>query len=242
VTAVFAHRGCTEEGARENSLDAFVDARRLGADGIELDVRLTKDGALAVHHDAEIPGAGLIPELGVAELPAYVPLLADVLAVCDGMTVNVEIKNAPQDPGWDPGEAVAALTAAAIDEAGWTERVIVSSFQPETLRAVQAADSRLALGALWGFGSDPGPGLDQAVAAGYRAVHPFVLAVTPELVARAHDAGLAVNVWTVNAVSDLERMVALGADAVITDRLRDARGVADREGAEHGDAPGPGGP
>ncbi len=210
----------------ENSLDAFTEARRLGADGVELDVRVTKDGALAVHHDAEIPGVGVIPELAVADLPAFVPLLPDVLAVCEGMTVNVEIKNAPQDPGWDAGEAVAALTAATIDEAGWTDRVIVSSFELATLRAVQAADGRLALGALWGFGSDPGPALEEAAAAGYRAVHPFVLSVTPDLVTHAHAAGLAVNVWTVNAPEDLERMVELGADAVITDRLSDAVRVA----------------
>src|ERR1700735_4784421 len=163
MTAVFAHRGCTE-GFTENTIDAFAEARRLGADGVELDVRLTKDGALAIHHDAELPGVGVIPELGAAELPGYVPLLADVLAVCDGMTVNVEIKNAPADPGWDAGEVVAALTAEAIDLAGWTDRVIVSSFQAATLRAVQAADERLALGALWGFGADPGRGLEEAVA------------------------------------------------------------------------------
>src|SRR6185437_16173883 len=191
----------------------------LGADGVELDVRLTADGALAVHHDAEIPWVGLIPELGVADLPPHVPLLSDVFAVCEGMTVNVEIKNAPQDRGWDAGEAVAALTAAAIEEAGWTDRVIVSSFQPATLRAVQAADPRLALGALWAFGDDPGPALDEAAAAGLRAVHPFVLSVTPELVRRAHAAGLAVNVWTVNGPDDLRAMVALGVDAMITDRL-----------------------
>ncbi len=83
-------------------------------------MRLTADGALAVHHDAEIPGLGVIATLGVADLPAHVPLLADVLAVCEGMVVNVEIKNAPQDPGWDPGEAVAALVAATIEEAGWS--------------------------------------------------------------------------------------------------------------------------
>src|SRR5271157_3260826 len=106
MTAVFAHRGCTE-GFTENTLDAFSEARRLGADGVELDVRLTKDGALAVHHDAEIPGVGVVPDLGVSDLPPHVALLADVLAVCEGMTVNVEIKNAPQDPGWDPGEVVA---------------------------------------------------------------------------------------------------------------------------------------
>jgi glycerophosphoryl diester phosphodiesterase len=225
MTAVLAHRGCTK-GFVENTLDAFAEAHRLGADGVELDVRLTVDGGLAVHHDAEIPGLGVIGALGVADLPPHVPLLADALAVCDGMVVNVEIKNAPQDPGWDPGEAVAALTAAAIDEAGWTDRVIVSSFQVSTLLAVQAADPRLAVGALWGFASDPGRALAEAVEAGFAAVHPFVSAVDAELVGRAHAAGLAINVWTVNAPEDLRAMAAWGVDAVITDRLDEALAIS----------------
>jgi glycerophosphoryl diester phosphodiesterase len=242
VTAVWAHRGCTEppaDGAEapvENSLESFLEARRLGADGVELDVRLTADGALAVHHDADIPGFGPVAALGAAELPAHVPLLADVLAVCDGMLVNVEIKNAPQDPGHDPTEAVAALTATAIEETGWTDRVLVSSFQLSTLRAVQVADGRLALGALWGFDVRPEAALAEAVAGGFRAVHPFISFVTPELVAQAHGAGLAVNVWTVNTDADLQAMAALGVDAVITDRLRAALAVAVPGGAR-----GPGG-
>ena len=229
MTAVFAHRGCTE-GFVENTLEAFAEARRRGADGVELDVRLTADGALAVHHDAEVPGAGPVSSLGVADLPAHVPLLGDVLAVCDGMVVNVEIKNPPQDPGFDPSEAVAGLTAAAIEEAGWTDRVLVSSFQVATLRAVQAADGRLALGALWGFGDDPGAALREAAETGIGAVHPFVSVVTPELVVGAHALGLAVNVWTVNATDDLAAMVALGVDAVITDRLADALAAAQAAG------------
>jgi glycerophosphoryl diester phosphodiesterase len=226
VTRVFAHRGCTETGLVENTLDAFTEARRLGADGVELDVRLTADGALAVHHDAEVPGLGPICQLGVADLPAGVPLLADALAACDGMVVNIEIKNAPQDPGWDPGEAVAPLTAAAIDESGWTEQVIVSSFQLATLRAVQAADGRLALGALWGWTVEPAGAVAEAVAAGFAAVHPFVSSVTPALVAQVHEVGLAVHVWTVNSPGDLRAMVGLGVDAVITDRLVEALDVA----------------
>ncbi len=185
MTAVYAHRGCTE-GFTENTIDAFVEARRLGADGVELDVRLTADGAVAIHPDAGTAGLGDIDQAGVADLPAHVPLLTDVLAACEGMVVNVEIKNAPQDPGWDPTEAVAALAAAAIDEAGWTARVIVSSFQEATLRAAQAADGRLALGALWGPGAAVEPALAAAVGAGFGAVHPFVVSVTPELVERAH--------------------------------------------------------
>src|SRR5271163_2625069 len=230
MTAVFAHRGCTE-GFTENTVDAFAEARRLGADGVELDVRLTADGALAVHHDAEIPGIGTIDQLGVADLPAHVPLLADVLSVCEGMVVNVEIKNAPQDPGWDPGEAVAASTAAVIEEAGWTTRVIVSSFQTATLRAVQAADGRLALGALWGFAAEVEPALALAVEAGFAAVHPFVAAVDRELVERPHAMGLAINVWTVNAPADLRAMVEAGADTVITDRLVEALAAAGGGGA-----------
>jgi glycerophosphoryl diester phosphodiesterase len=229
VTAVFAHRGCTL-GFVENTIDAFAEARRLGADGVELDVRLTADGALAVHHDAEIPGLGAIAALGVADLPAHVPLLAEVLAVCEGLVVNVEIKNAPQDPGWDPGEAVAALVAAAIAEAGWADRVIVSSFQVSTLRAVQAADPSLALGALWSFATQPGPALAEAADAGFRAVHPFVSSVDLDLVRRAHAAGLALNVWTVNAPDDLRAVVAWGVDAVVTDRLEDALAVARGDG------------
>jgi glycerophosphoryl diester phosphodiesterase len=203
-----------------------MEARRLGADGVELDVRLTADGALAVHHDADIHGLGPIATLGVADLPSHVPLLADVLAVCDGMLVNVEIKNAPQDPGHDPAEAVAALTAAAIEEARWTDRVLVSSFQVSTLRAVRAADGRLALGALWSFDVRPEAQLAEAVGDGFRAVHPFVSLVTADLVEQAHDAGLAVNVWTVNSDDDLRSMVELEVDTVITDRLREALAFA----------------
>ena len=230
MTSVVAHRGCTETGLVENTLDTFAEARRLGADGVELDVRLTADGALAIHHDAVVEGVGPICELEVGDLPAHVPLLADALATCDGMVVNVEIKNAPQDPGWDPGEAVAALTAASIEEAGWTQRVIVSSFETATLRAVQVADGRLALGALWGWTVDPGLALAEADEAGWRAVHPFVTSVTPLLVSQAHEVGLAVNVWTVNAVHDLEAMVEAAVDAVITDRLVEALEVAQRVG------------
>jgi glycerophosphoryl diester phosphodiesterase len=229
LTAVFAHRGCTE-GFTENTLEAFAEAKRLGADGVEFDVRLTADGALAIHHDPVIEGLGPVADLTVPDLPAHVPLLADALTACEGLVVNVEIKNVPGQPGHDPAEVVAALTAAAIAEAGWTDRVIVSSFQVSTLRAVQAADGRLPLGILWPFLADAEAGLAQAVAEGWSAVHPFVTGVDADLVQRAHGAGLAVNVWTVNARHDLEAFVELGVDSVITDHLGDALSIA-RPGA-----------
>jgi glycerophosphoryl diester phosphodiesterase len=224
VTAVFAHGGCTD-GFVENTIDAFVQAGRLGADGVELDVHLTADGALAVHHDAQIDGLGPLSSLGVSDLPAHVPLLPDVLAVCGGMVVNVEIKG---DPGGrrDHPELVAAEVASEIAEAGWTDRVIVSSFEVPVLHAVQQVDDRLALGELWPFLSDVDAGLLRAAEAGWTAVHPFVTEVTADLVDRAHAVGLAVNVWTVNAPRDVTAFVALGVDAVITDNLVEAVAIA----------------
>jgi glycerophosphoryl diester phosphodiesterase len=225
VTAVYAHRGVTK-GCVENTLEAFIEAKRLGADGVELDVRLTADGALAVHHDPTIDGLGPVAGLTVSQLPTHVPLLPDALAVCEGLVVNVEIKNDPAEPGHDPGEAVAAATASSIADAGWTDRVIVSSFQLSTLRAVQAADRGLRLGALWPFLADTDAGLSSAVDEGFFSIHPFVTSITPDLVEAAHGAGLAVHVWTVNAHRDLTAFVALGVDGIITDDLVEALAIA----------------
>ncbi len=104
--------------------------------------------------------------------------------------------------------------------------MIVSSFQVATLRAVQAADGRLALGALWGFGTEPEPALAAAAEAGFGAVHPSCCPSDTALVERAHAMGLAVNVWTVNDPEDLRAMVAAGVDTVITDRLVEALVIA----------------
>jgi glycerophosphoryl diester phosphodiesterase len=225
MTAVFAHRGCTE-GFLENTVEAFAEARRRGADGVELDVRLTADGALAVHHDAVIAGHGPVSEMAVSRLPSHVPLLEDVLDVCDGMVVNVEIKNDPRDPGYDATESIAGVVARALAETDWTSRVIVSSFQVSTLQAVQVADPNLAIGTLWPFLTEYGPALEAAAAAGWQAVHPFVSEVSEDMLSAAHALGLAVNVWTVNATHDLEAFCALGVDAVITDTLTAALSIA----------------
>jgi glycerophosphoryl diester phosphodiesterase len=179
-----------------------------------------------------IDGLGPVAGLAVGDLPPHVPLLAEALAVCEGLVVNVEIKNDPAQPGHDPGETVAAVTAAAIAEAGWIDRVIVSSFQASTLRAVQVADGRLPLGVLWPFLTEVDVALSLAVAEGWSAVHPFVTEASPELVERAQGAGLSVNVWTVNARHDLTALVKLGVEAVITDHLVEALSIARGEGAD----------
>lgn len=229
MTLVLAHRGYTGVGGavRENTVDAFAAARRHGADGVELDVRLSADGALVVHHDAAIPGLGRLANLAVDGLPGWVPLLADALAGCAGLVVNVEVKHDPDD---DPGRTLAARVAAelaASGVAGWAPPdrpppgggVLVSSFDAASLDVVGERAPEVPTGLLVPWDADPAVGLVAAEAHGCRAVHPFVGRVDRDYVDAAHRRGLAVNVWTVNADGDLSAMVALGVDAVITDRL-----------------------
>ena len=90
MALVLGHRGAPGL-AQENTIAAFVAAARLGADGVELDVRRTADGALVVHHDAAIADVGTIAQLTVHDLPEHVPLLDAALDACFGMLVNIEI-------------------------------------------------------------------------------------------------------------------------------------------------------
>jgi len=227
VTLVFAHRGAAHR-APENSVVAFLEAHRLGADGVELDVRRSSDGALVVHHDSSVPGLGPIAELTVAQLPDHVPLLDAALDACAGMRVNIEIKNEAPSASSEAPDALALAVVRTALEVRAREELLISSFDLATLDAVRVADPDLEVGWLLDLTEDPRAALDVALGRGFSALHPFVLSVTAELVEVAHSSGLAINTWTVNARHDLEAMVALGVDVVITDDVPLARSVADR--------------
>jgi glycerophosphoryl diester phosphodiesterase len=217
--AVLGHRGSPDPaaGVGENTLGAFTRARRLGADGIELDVRSTADGAMAVHHDPVIPGVGTICELPADGLPASVPLLAAALDACDGMTVNIEIKDLPGEPGFDSVERLAVGVADLVRASGRSASVVVSSFWPDALAAVRRAAPEVSTGLLLASWFDPADAVAAAVRLGCRALHPHVDLVGPGLVDDAHRAGLSVAVWTVNDRDRLEGVRDAGIDTVITD-------------------------
>ncbi len=222
MTELFAHRGYTAD-RRENTLEAFRQAARRGADGVELDVRRAADGALVVHHDAVLEGLGALCELERRRLPSYVPTLGEALEACGGLLVNVEIKNDPGEPGFDPADRVAADCGSELASSGRLEQVIVSSFRAECLEVARAAAPALSLGLLVGWWDDAPAALGRARERGYGAVHPFVTQVDGDLVAKARAAGTALRVWTVNAPADLVQMCRLGVDAVITDQLEAAQ-------------------
>ena len=108
---VIAHRGASR-AERENTLEAFRRAGLMGADAVELDVRRTADGAMAIHHDASLSDGRLICELQAADLPAHIPLLSAALDACEGMWVNIEIKNHPADADFDASDSLAAKVAS----------------------------------------------------------------------------------------------------------------------------------
>jgi glycerophosphoryl diester phosphodiesterase len=231
---VLAHRGGVGP-YRENTVEAFAGALALGADGVELDVRRSADGCLVVHHDAEIPGIGAIHDLGAEDLPAWVPSLDQALEACAGAIVNVEIKNSPLEPGYDPGETLATEVAAALatqvgSPGPAPARIIVSAFWPVTLAAVVAADAAIATGLLVHPSLDVLQSADWASGLGCVALNPFHSQVTPELVERLHAMDLGVVVWTVNEPEDLRSMRAADVDVVISDRVADARRVLGRDG------------
>ena len=225
---VQAHRGSPEpsSGILENTIEAFLRSARLGADGVELDVRLTRDGALAVHHDPVIPGAGPVAELDVAELPTHVPLLDAALDACMGLMVNIEVKNLPNEPGFDPGERLALAVGALVVELGTPENIVVSSFWPPSLDSAMACDPEIRTGLLVPAWFGPEEALQLALEHGFSALNPEISMLSPGLITSAHDVGLTVAAWTVNEPSALRSSLEWGVDVVITDDVASAVALA----------------
>ena len=171
--AVIAHRGASAAWP-ENTLSAFEAAVRAGADMVELDVRLTADGALVVMHDADVArttgGHGLVCELTLAEVRAlHVPTLRDALDLLQGRAgAEIEIKDEPGEPAADA--VVDQLRNARFDAAP------VSSFTPAPWPACARGIPQSRRGSRPTAGR-AAAGLDHVVAPG----HPFLLPDTPSL-------------------------------------------------------------
>ncbi len=223
-----AHRGASGQ-APENTHAAFAKALQLGVDGIELDCQLSADGELVVIHDEILDRttSGLGPvcaktwaELAKLDAGAWrgpefrgerIPRLLDVLAQIDGRaTLNVEIKSARDVGSIEPKLAALPEIRAAAD---W---LLFSSFNADAVRNLRAAAPWASIGILWDRRPAAGAFL-LAEELGARCVIPSRRVVDGELVTTAHDRGLGVWVWTVNTREDLERITAVGADAIFSD-------------------------
>jgi glycerophosphoryl diester phosphodiesterase len=228
---VLGHRGASAHVV-ENTMAAFARAGADGADGVELDVRLTADGALVVFHDDDLRRLAERPErvdrLTLAEVAAVrlrdghrIPILDAVLGDLPALLVNVEIKS----PG--PRGVVAAVraVAAAVARTGAGERVVVSSFDPAVVLAVRLVAPTLRTGLL--FHREQRRPLRRAWLAPVLrpyAVHPDRALVDRETVGRWRRAGRAIHVWTVDGEAEVRRLGALEVDALISNDPGASRG------------------
>ena len=235
---VIGHRGCGA-GDMENTVSSFLRAIELGADGVELDVRSTADGAIVVHHDPIVSGYGPIHQLCFEELPAYIPTFEDALRVCAGVLVDVEVKNSPREIGFDPTEKTARRVGEILSDFARTSElagVQISSFSSASLDAASAVGA-FATGLLVGRRANFISGLRLAVARKYSAVHLWRQLIRDRTVSIAHEAGIEVWAWTVDTARATARGRASGVDGMITDRIslvRSALADLDARYASHG--------
>lgn len=202
--AVIGHRGSRATHA-ENTIAAFEHALCAGADAVELDITVARDGVLAVSHD---PVRCDFAELGPGALR-----IEDVVEYAAGNSLffDVEAKwypNAPitrEEYAWALAEAIRPLIG----------RVAVRSFRHRLLRTIHQAAPDIPLIALTRRSAVRWVEITRKAAA--RAISPHHWLVTPGEVRRAHNAGVPVYPWTVNRIRDWRRLLKTGADGIITD-------------------------
>lgn len=212
---------CAHRGARayepENTLRAFVRAAGMGANQVELDVRITADGVTVISHDpviATVPESADIKNITLENLKLlrykreYVPTLEEAVEACtkNGMSLNIEIK----DP--DASEQVAAL----FGKFNLYEDSHVSSFKLEALKRVRGADPNIPLGIISPPGMQ-GVALNRAITEKFQAVNCYYRTTTCRFVKKAKSNGMKVNVWTVNNMSDMNKFIEWGVNSIITD-------------------------
>ena len=228
---IFAHRGASAH-APENTLAAFELALAQGADGIELDAKLSGDGHVVVIHDAKVDRTtdrqGRVKDISLAELRSLdaggffaeqyrgekVPTLEEVFEVLGKrMFVNVELTNYNT-----PGDHLVESVCTLVKKCGLQKQVLFSSFfasnlskarglLPEVPRGLLAFNGLLGVWAR-SFGFAFGR---------YQALHPNLKDVTPQQVQRVHRLKRRVHVWTVNTAEDMRRLFNWDVDGIFTD-------------------------
>ena len=239
---VFAHRGGSAL-APENTLAAFDTGLRAGADGLELDVHLSADGVPVVIHDDTLDrttsASGPVASLTAAELARVdagvrfagsrgdfpfrgrglgVPRLREVLERHPGVPIIIEMK---VDSETMAARVAGDIRAAGVEETacaagyGSTSAAVMRRLLPGVATSACHAEVRLAVYRSWG-----GWPVKRPPFGGYQVPEYAgrVRIVSPRFIRHAHAAGLDVQVWTVDTEADMERFLAWGADALISNR------------------------
>jgi glycerophosphoryl diester phosphodiesterase len=229
---VIAHRGASGR-LPENTLPAYELAVELHADMIEIDLHLTRDGAIVVAHDEDLAGLGGRGEIADASLAQVraldagggerVPVLSEVLdRFGPRIPFNLELKCGRR--GAYPGLEAAVLEA--VELRGLLARTLFSCFAEPVLARLRALAPAARLALLLAPGRAQRP-VERARALGAEAVNPWFGLVSSELVEQAHGAGMRVYPYTVDDPGEMRRLLELGVDGLFTNHPERLRALAD---------------
>lgn len=223
---IIAHRGLTS-AAPENTVAAFQAAVDAGADGVELDVRLSRDGEVVVLHDPGLErttnGTGPAARRTLAELKQFdigglsgerIPTLGEVFDALPASFLTIVELKLYGVGFWK----LASRALQVVREAGRMETTMLASFSPFSLLAVRLIEPRALRGLIWS-GDHPPPARGRWLSplAAPHWLNPNETGFSQELLRRAHARGQRVLAWDVSAGADLNDLAAMGLDAVVTD-------------------------
>jgi glycerophosphoryl diester phosphodiesterase len=240
MTLIFAHRGASGD-CPENTMIAFKEAHRAGADGIELDVQLTADGEIVVIHDETIDrttnGKGFVQDFTTEQIQSFdasyifkkwlkKPRIPTLIEVFDWLSrnellCNIELKNSTLPyPGLE--EKVISL----IRKYQFEYRVIISSFNHYSLVYCHRLAPDIETAPLYSSSLYMPWVYAQSIHA--KAIHPKLKVASNEIIQEAMESGIEVRPYTVNKDRDMERLFTVGCSAFITNFPDKACRIRDR--------------
>lgn len=223
-TEIWAHRGVASFYP-ENTIEAFEEAMACGADGIELDVRLSRDGEIIVFHDETLRRlAGIkrqIQDMKLSEIQnirlqgflfaGTVPTMRQVFETLKNtsLTLNIEVKSYIRN-----NDMLERKLLELTNEFEMQDQVIYSSFNPIVIRRFKALDCPSRLAIL--FRRKRKKMLKLAKRLAVDAVHPhWLLLRDAEDVQSFHDAGIQVHTWTTDDLKRVKKLIEWGVDSII---------------------------
>ena len=229
MTLIFAHRGYSAMNP-ENTMKAFVEAEKAGADGLELDVQMTKDGELVVIHDEKVDrttdGTGYIKDQTFIELRKLnaghkfkkwfqknqIPSLTEVLEwlTTNKLLCNIELKN-----GMFPYDGMEAKVIQLVRQYDLSNRIILSSFNHYSIVNSYRMAPEIEIAPLlseclympWVYA--------QSIQA--KAIHPKYSPIIDDLIIQSMANGIAVRPYTINKEAVMKRLFSIKCSAIITD-------------------------
>jgi glycerophosphoryl diester phosphodiesterase len=224
-----AHRGASGH-CPENTRAAFLRAIELGADMVELDCQITRDGAVVVIHDETLErttnGRGPVRDHTLKEIKALdagswfgrefageeVLTLEEAVEILRGRVgLNLEIK------GVDPPGRLEIQCVGVVRSLRFSRETVFSSFSPPRMRLVRDLADDARIGVLVDAGEPWTPAFALATELGAEALHAERSLVSATAIGEAHRRGLEVRVWSVNRPSEMESLAVLGVDGIFTD-------------------------